>query len=132
MAGEDQQSYLARNNVQVGRALGLLALAVSIALGAGLMLGTGTRGTSAILTVVTIAGGCFTLLLLSIGALLEAAVPPEQWRAEEEEWRAEIGLEPLPADGSAAPGVRSPGRAAALASLSILVGLALSVGPSIF
>ncbi|WP_408898265.1 hypothetical protein ACJ5H2_03955 [Nocardioides sp. R1-1] len=122
--------FVARNNEVIGSILSILALLVAVGLGAGLMFGTGTRGVSAILTVLTVAGGTFTLLLLGLGAMLRSATPEEQWEREETRWRAERGLDPLTAaeHAAAAKGRR---RAALLAVLALLVGLALSVLPDI-
>lgn len=122
--------FVARNNEVIGSVLSIVALLVSVGMGAGLMFGTGTRGVSAILTVLTVAGGMFTLLLLGVGAVLRAATPTEQWDAEETAWRAERGLDPLTAADEAAS-ARARRRAALLAVAALLVGLALSVLPDI-
>ncbi|TNM46134.1 hypothetical protein FHP29_04220 [Nocardioides albidus] len=122
--------FVARNNEVIGSILSIVALLVSIGLGAGLMFGTGTRGVSAILTVLTVAGGAFTLLLLGIGATLRATTPAAQWEREETAWRAERGLDPLTAEEDTAS-VRGQRRAALFAVLALLVGLGLSVVPDI-
>ncbi|MDQ6523563.1 hypothetical protein RB608_08140 [Nocardioides sp. LHD-245] len=123
--------FVARNNEVIGSVLSILALLVSAGMGAGLMFGTGTRGASAILTVLTVTGGAFTLLLLALGAMLRSATPPEQWDREETAWRAERGLDPLTAADHAAS-AKAQRSAALLAVLALLVGLALSVLPDIF
>ncbi|GAA1528441.1 hypothetical protein [Nocardioides humi] len=122
--------FVARNNEVIGSVLSIIALLASVGMGAGLMFGTGTRGVSAILTVLTVAGGAFTLLLLGLGAMLRSATPPEQWDREETSWRAERGLDPL-TDADRATSARARRRAALLAVLALLVGLALSVLPDI-
>jgi len=125
-----QPGFVARNNEVIGSVLSILALLVSVGMGAGLMFGTGTRGISAILTVLTVAGGAFTLFLLAVGAMLRAATPAEQWNREEQEWRAERGMDPL-TDADQDTSAKARRRAALLAVLALLVGLALSVLPDI-
>lgn len=129
MADTAPTGFLARNNQVIGSSLSIAAFVVSVALGAGLMLGTGTRGVSAILTVLTIAGGTFTLLLIAIGASLEALTPSSQWESEENEWRTGMGLPARTADDIASS-QKARSRAVALAVLAIVVGLALSVVPA--
>ncbi|WGX97909.1 hypothetical protein [Nocardioides sp. L-11A] len=123
--------FVARNNEVIGSVLSILALLASVGMGAGLMFGTGTRGVSAILTVLTVAGGAFTLLLLTLGAMLRSSTPAEQWDREETAWRAERGLDPL-TDADHAVSAKARRRAALLAVLALLVGLALSVLPDIW
>lgn len=129
MADTAPTGFLARNNQVIGSSLSIAAFVVSVALGAGLMLGTGTRGVSAILTVLTIAGGTFTLLLIAIGASLEALTPSSQWESEENDWRTGMGLPARTADDIASS-QKARSRAVALAVLAIVVGLALSVVPA--
>ncbi len=131
MAETAPPSFLARNNQVIGSALSIVALLVAAGLGAGLMFGTGTRGVSAILTVLTVAGGAFTLFLLAIGATLQAVVPVDTWEGEEAAWREEMGLSPRTEaeDIASAKGRR---QAALLGTVAILVGLALSILPDIF
>ena len=62
--------FVTRNNQVIGSILSIIALLVAVLLGAGLMFGTDTRGVRAILTVITVAGGTFTLLLLAIMLLV--------------------------------------------------------------
>ncbi|TQK69630.1 MULTISPECIES: hypothetical protein [unclassified Nocardioides] len=131
MADTAPPGFVARNNEVIGSILSILALLVSVGMGAGLMFGTGTRGVSAILTVLTVAGGAFTLLLLGVGTVLRGATPTDQWEAEETAWRAERGLDPL-TDADRAASAKAHRRAALLAVLALLVGLALSVLPDIF
>ena len=119
--------FVARHNQVVGSILSIVALLASVGMGAGLMFGTETRGVSAILTVLTVAGGAFTLLLLGIGATLRAITPAEQWEGEEDDWRRSMGL-PALADAPPTSGNR---RVALYAVLAILVGLTLSVVPDI-
>jgi hypothetical protein len=119
--------FVARHNQVIGSVLSIVALAASVGLGAGLMFGTDTRGVSAILTVLTVAGGTFTLLLLAIGAALRAVTPAEQWEREEDEWRGTMGLPPL---ADAAPSAGN-GRVVLYAVAAIVVGLVLSVVPDI-
>ena len=127
MADPVPSGFVARNNQVVGSVLSIVALLASAGMGAGLMFGTGTRGVSAILTVLTVTGGAFTLLLLGLGASLRAITPADQWLREENEWRLEMGLPPL-ADASSA----SPGRRVVLIAVAaILVGLALSILPDL-
>lgn len=129
MADTAPTGFVARNNQVIGSSLSIAAFVVSVALGAGLMFGTGTRGVSAILTVLTIAGGSFTLLLVAIGASLEALTPSSQWEREENEWRAGMGLPARTAD-DITNSQKSRSRAVAFGVLAIVVGLALSVVPA--
>ncbi len=131
MADTAPPGFVARNNEVIGSVLSIVALLASAGMGAGLMFGTGTRGVSAILTVLTVAGGAFTLLLLGLGAVLRSATPAAQWDAEETAWRAERGLDPL-TDAERAASAKGQRRAAMLAVLALVVGLALSVLPDIF
>jgi hypothetical protein len=131
MADTAPSGFVARNNEVIGSVLSILALLASVGMGVGLMFGTGTRGVSAILTVLTVAGGAFTLLLLGLGALLRGATPTEQWDAEETAWRAERGLDPI-TDAERAASAKAQRRAALIAVLAVLVGLTLSVLPDIF
>jgi hypothetical protein len=131
MADTAPPGFVARNNEVIGSVLSIVALLASVGMGAGLMLGTGTRGVSAILTVLTVAGGAFTLLLLGLGAVLRGATPTEQWDAEETAWRAERGLDPI-SDAERAASAKAQRRAALIAVLAVLVGLTLSVLPDIF
>ncbi|AIY16364.1 hypothetical protein ACIRN4_12735 [Pimelobacter simplex] len=119
--------FVARHNQVVGSVLSIVALLAAVGMGAGLMFGTETRGVSAILTVLTVAGGTFTLLLLGIGATLRALTPSEQWEREEDDWRRGMGL-PALAD---APPPANHRRVALYAVLAVLVGLTLSVVPDI-
>src|SRR5688500_14315298 len=96
--GQSSSGFLARNNEVLGSVGGFVALVASIAFGAGLMLGTGTRGVAAILTVVLVAGGTFTLLYLLLGAALRSLTPDAQWQQEEDTWREGRGLAPLTAE----------------------------------
>ncbi|HWJ67761.1 MAG TPA: hypothetical protein VNT31_13885 [Nocardioides sp.] len=125
MAETAPPGLVARNNEVVGSILSIVALLVAVLLGAGLMFGTDTRGVRAILTLLTIAGGTFTLLLLAIGAMLRAVTPTNVWEQEEAEWRRDMGLtaedQPTRAGRFAVP----------LALAAILVGLALSVVPAV-
>ncbi|GAA4810145.1 hypothetical protein ACFQ0K_14945 [Nocardioides caeni] len=121
--------FVARNNQLLGSLLSIVALLVAVGLGAGIMLSTNTRGISAILTVLLIAGGTFTLLLLTIGAAMRAATAPEQWRAEEDDWRGEMGLAPL-TDELQTASASTQRIAAVLGAVAIVLGLGLSVVPA--
>lgn len=128
MADTAPPGFVARNNQVIGSILSIIALLVAVLLGAGLMFGTDTRGIRAILTVLTVAGGTFTLLLIAIGGALRAITPMGVWEQEEAEWRREMGItadeEPLPSKA---------GRLAVpLAVAAILLGLGLSVVPAVF
>lgn len=128
MADTAPPGFVARNNQVIGSILSIIALLVAVLLGAGLMFGTDTRGIRAILTVLTVAGGTFTLLLIAIGGALRAITPMGVWEQEEAEWRREMGItadeEPLPSKA---------GRfAVPLAVAAILLGLGLSVVPAVF
>ncbi len=119
--------FVARNNQVVGSVLSIAALVVAVLLGAGLMFGTDTRGVRAILTVLTVAGGTFTLLLQAIGRSLRAITPDAQWELEEATWRREMGITAAEEEP-----VATGGRLAVpLAVGAIAVGLALSVVPAI-
>lgn len=119
--------FVARNNQVVGSILSIVALVVAVLLGAGLMFGTDTRGVRAILTVLTVAGGTFTLLLQVIGRSLRALTPDAQWELEEATWRREMGIT---ADEEETPA--QTGRLAVPVAVgAIVVGLALSVVPAI-
>jgi hypothetical protein len=124
--GQSAPGFLARNNELLGSLGGIVALVVSIALGAGLMLGTGTRGVAAILTVVLVAGGTFTLLYLLLGAVLRSLTPEAQWQEEEDAWRESRGLAPLtPEDAEKS---RQTRKLVLLgASAAVLAGLALAL-----
>jgi hypothetical protein len=127
MADSAPLGFVARNNQLIGSLLSIVALLVAVLLGAGLMFGTDTRGVRAILTVLTVAGGTFTLLLLAIGGSLRAVTPAGVWEQEEAEWRREMGItadeEPVPS---------KVGRLAVpLAVAAIVLGLALSVVPAV-
>lgn len=127
MADTAPPGFVARNNQVIGSVLSIIALLIAVLLGAGLMFGTDTRGIRAILTVLTVAGGTFTLLLIAIGGTLRAITPTGVWEQEEAEWRREMGItadeEPLPSQ---------VGRLAVpLAVAAILLGLALSVVPAV-
>jgi hypothetical protein len=127
MADSAPLGFVARNNQLIGSLLSIVALLVAVLLGAGLMFGTDTRGVRAILTVLTVAGGTFTLLLLAIGGSLRAVTPTGVWEQEEAEWRREMGItadeEPVPS---------KVGRLAVpLAVAAIVLGLALSVVPAV-
>lgn len=118
-----QTGFLARNNGIVGSVLSLVALFASIGLGAGIMFTSGTRGILAILTVLLIAGGAFSLLFLLLAAVIRAAVPDEVFEAEEAAWREERGLEATPEEVS-----RRNRRWVALGGcLALVLGLCLSV-----
>lgn len=127
MADTAPSGFVARNNQVIGSILSIVALLVAVLLGAGLMFGTDTRGVRAILTVLTIAGGTFTLLLLGIGATLRAVVPETQWELEEAQWRRDMELKAD--DQPAEPGLLARSTVP-LAVLAILLGLALSVLPA--
>ncbi len=128
MADTAPPGFVARNNQVIGSVLSIIALLIAVLLGAGLMFGTDTRGIRAILTVLTVAGGTFTLLLIAIGGTLRAVTPTGVWEQEEAEWRREMGItadeEPLPS--------RVGRLAVPLALVAILLGLALSVVPAVF
>lgn len=128
MADTAPPGFVARNNQVIGSILSIVALLVAVLLGAGLMFGTDTRGVRAILTVLTVAGGTFTLLLLAIGGSLKAITPTGVWEQEEAEWRRDMGItadeEPVPS--------RAGRLAVPLAVGAILLGLALSVVPAVF
>lgn len=137
MAQTVSPGFVARNNQVIGSLASIAALIVSVLLGAGLMFGTDTRGVSAILTVLTIAGGTFTLLIHLIGATLESLTPAETWASEERHWRTEVDLpadlvedaaEAADGEGGAQPSRRL---ALALAVVAIVVGLSLSVVPAV-
>ena len=124
--GQSAPGVLARNNELLGSVGGFVALVVSIAFGAGLMLGTGTRGVAAILTVVLVAGGTFTLLYLLLGAVLRSLTPEAQWQQEEDAWRDGRGLPPLTAED--AEKSRQTRKLVVLgASVAVLAGLALAL-----
>lgn len=127
MADTAPAGFVTRNNQVIGSILSIIALLVAVLLGAGLMFGTDTRGVRAILTVITVAGGTFTLLLLGIGATLRAVVPETQWELEEAEWRRDMDLtaDDQPAEPTTLGKMTVP-----LAVLAILLGLALSVLPA--
>jgi hypothetical protein len=128
MADTAPPGFVARNNQVIGSILSILALVVAVLLGAGLMFGTDTRGVRAILTILTIAGGTFTLLLLAIGATLRAVTPETQWELEEAQWRRDMDLT---ADDHP-PSPTGAGRLVVpLAVLAIALGLSLSVLPAI-
>lgn len=128
MAETASPGFVARNNQVLGSVLSIIALLIAALLGAGLMFSTETRGVRAILTVLTIAGGTFTLLLLLISRMLETVTPPEQWEREENEWRTGMSLPPL---GDAAPSSPLARLRVPLAGLAIVIGLSLSVVPDI-
>lgn len=130
MAETAPAGFVARHNEVIGSVASIVALAASVGAGTGLMFGTDTRGVSAILTVLTVAGGAFTLLLLGIDAALHAATPEDQWVDEETTWRATQGLDPMTAADRAAA-AKARRRAAVISVLALLVGLALSVVPDI-
>lgn len=130
MAETVPAGFVARNNEWIGSVLSVAALVVSVLLGAGLMFGTDTRGVSAILTVLTIAGGTFTVLLYLIGATLEALTPTALWKSEDAEWRVGMGL-PAATDADVATSEKAQRKALAFAVLAIFVGLALSVVPAV-
>lgn len=128
MADTAPPGFVARNNQVIGSLLSILALLVAVLLGAGLMFGTDTRGIRAILTVLTIAGGTFTLLLLAIGGTLRAMTPTGLWEQEEAEWRRDMGI-----TADEQPVATRAGRLVVpLAVAAILLGLALSVVPAVF
>lgn len=128
MADTAPAGFVARNNQVIGSILSIIALLVAVLLGAGLMFGTDTRGIRAILTVLTIAGGTFTLLLLAIGGTLRAVTPTGVWEQEEAEWRRDMGI-----TAAEQPVASKSGRLAVpLALAAILLGLALSVVPAVF
>lgn len=128
MADTAPQGFVTRNNQVIGSILSIIALLIAVLLGAGLMFGTDTRGVRAILTVLSIAGGTFTLLLLAIGATLRAVVPEAQWELEDAEWRREMGLS---ADDQPVGPTRAGRLTVPLAVLAIVLGLSLSVLPAI-
>jgi hypothetical protein len=121
--------FLVRNNGVVGSVLSLVALFASIALGAVLMLSTGTRGIAAIGTVLLIAGGTFSLLFLLIAAGIRAAVPDQVWEDQEATWREAMGMDqPTPETEAAS---RRNRRLVALgAVVAIVLGLCMSVVPA--
>ena len=121
--------FLARNNEVIGSVLSIVALAVSIAFGAGMMLGTGTRGIAAILTVVLIAGSTFSLLLLGLAAVLRALTPTEWWEREEAAWRDSMGLSD-PTPESEARSRRVQRLVVAGAVVAFVIGLSISVLPA--
>ncbi|HWI44304.1 MAG TPA: hypothetical protein VNS81_11855 [Nocardioides sp.] len=118
-----QTGFLARNNGTVGSVLSLVALFASIGLGAGIMFTSGTRGVAAILTVLLIAGGAFSLLFLLLAAVLRTAVPDEVWESEEAAWREARGLDAPSAEASR----RNRRKVVLGGSLALAVGLCLSV-----
>ena len=128
MADTAPPGFVARHNQVIGSILSIIALLVAVLLGAGLMFGTDTRGVRAILTVLTVAGGTFTLLLLAIGGALRAVPPTGVWEQEEAEWRRDMGItaedEPVPS--------RAGRFVVPLAVGAIVLGLALSVVPAVF
>lgn len=128
MADTAPPGFVARNNQVIGSILSILALVVAVLLGAGLMFGTDTRGVRAILTILTVAGGTFTLLLLAIGATLRAITPETQWELEEAQWRRDMDLTADDQPASPTPAGRF---VVPLAVLAIVVGLSLSVVPAI-
>ncbi|MCX6400782.1 MAG: hypothetical protein NTX33_12755 [Propionibacteriales bacterium] len=130
MAETAPPGFVARNNQVIGSVLSVAALIVSVLLGAGLMFGTDTRGVSAILTLLTIAGGTFTLLLNGLGATLAALVPSDQWYREENEWRAGMGL-PARTEDDIDQAQKNRRKAMGFAVLAILIGLTLSVVPAV-
>lgn len=128
MTETTSSGFAARNNELLGSLLSIAALLAAVGTGAGLMLGTGTRGVSAILTVLLVAGGGFTLLLIAIGATLRAVTDPAQWRAEEDTWRDGMGLSPYSDTDQTASSVAQR-KAAAIAVAALVAGLCLSVVP---
>ncbi|KRB77949.1 hypothetical protein ASE01_07155 [Nocardioides sp. Root190] len=128
MADTAPSGFVARNNEVIGSILSILALVVAVLLGAGLMFGTDTRGVRAILTVLTVAGGTFTLFLQAIGATLRAVTPETQWELEEAEWRRDMDLtaEDQPVGPTTAGRLVVP-----LAVAAIVLGLSLSLLPAI-
>lgn len=124
-----ETSAIARNNEVIGAVTSIVVLLVSIGAGAGLMFGTGTRGTLAILTVLTTAGGTFSLLMLVVSAVLRALTPEEQWVREEEAWRRGEGLPPLTDEPEDAE-LRARRKVFIGGTLALLVGLAISVLPA--
>ncbi len=128
MADTAPPGFVARNNQVIGSILSIVALLVAVLLGAGLMFGTDTRGVRAILTVLTVAGGTFTLLLLAIGGTLRALTPTGLWEQEEAEWRRDLGI-----TAEEQPVAPKAGRfVVPLAVGAILLGFALSVVPAVF
>lgn len=126
---EPTYGFLARNNEVIGSVLSIVALVISIALGAGLMLGTGTRGVAAILTVLSIAGSTFTLLLLGLAAVLRALTPAEWWEREEAAWRDSMGLSD-PTPESEARSRRTRRLVVLCAIAAFVLGLSISVLPA--
>lgn len=118
-----QTGFLARNNGTVGSVLSLVALFVSIGLGAGIMFTSGTRGVAAILTVLLIAGGAFSLLFLLLAAVLRTAVPDAVWESEEAAWREARGLDAPSAETSR----RNRRKVVLGGSIALVLGLCLSV-----
>ncbi|MFC5728562.1 MULTISPECIES: hypothetical protein [Nocardioides] len=121
--------FLARNNELIGSVLSIVALAISIALGAGLMFGTGTRGVAAILTVLLIAGSTFTLLLLGLAAVLRTFTPTDWWEREEAAWRDSMAL-PDPTPESEAKSRRARRLVVLCAIAAFVLGLSISVLPA--
>jgi hypothetical protein len=121
--------FLVRNNAVTGSVLSLVALLASIALGAVLMLATGTRGIAAIGTVLLIAGGTFSLLFLLLAAAIRAAVPDRVWENHEDTWRDAMGIDP-PTPESEAASRRNRRLVALGAVVAIVLGLCMSVVPA--
>jgi hypothetical protein len=130
-ASREPQGFVARNNEVIGSIASIIALVVAVLLGAGLMFGTDTRGVRAILTVLTVAGGTFTILLQVIGATLRSATTEAAWNAEEQAFREEMGLPGLSAEVVEAQRIGRR-RATWLGALAVLVGLCLSLLPAMF
>ncbi|WP_370289772.1 hypothetical protein [Nocardioides sp.] len=124
-----ETSAIARNNEVIGAVASIVVLLISIGAGAGLMFGTGTRGTPAILTVLSTAAGTFCLLMLVVSGVLRALTPEEQWVREEEAWRRGEGLPPL-ADEPEDAELRARRRVFIGGTLALLFGLAISVLPA--
>lgn len=120
---------IARNNETIGSVASLVVLALSIGAGAGLMLGTGTRGIAAIGTVILVASGTFCLVMLAVSGLLRAVVPDEQWDAEDAAWRRSMRLGATDADeATRQAAVRR--KVALGGTAALLLGLAISVLPA--
>jgi hypothetical protein len=125
-----EHGFVARNNEVIGSVLSLVGLFVSIGLGALVMLATGTRGVAAILTVLLLAGGIFTLLFLVIAAVVRAITPLELWEREEAAWRDSMGLD-APTEEDDARSRKNRTLVAAGAVVAIVLALCLSVVPAV-
>lgn len=131
MAQTAPPGFVARNNEVIGSIASIVALVIAVLLGVGLMFGTDTRGVRAILTVLTVAGGTFTILLQVIGASLRSVTPGATWDEEERAFREEMGLPEL-TDEAAAASRAGRRRATWLGAIAVLAGVCLSLLPAMF